>query len=102
MFMANVWHSMPEKNADPFSHRVPMYPSQNDIPYLFPTYSWLDDPYFLPILHEIVWNIFTYREYFKILDTRGYGFLTILVLSVVKYPFCFNELSYIFSTSLKT
>ncbi len=50
------------------------HPSQNEIPYIFPTYSWLDNPYSLPILHEIVWNIFTYREYFK----------TILVLSVVK------------------
>ncbi len=81
------------------------HPSQNEFPFLFPTYSWLDDPYSLPILHEIVWNIFyfTYKEYFKILDIRGYGFLTISVLSVVKYPiFCFNELSYIFSTPLKT
>ncbi len=43
----------------------------------FPTFSWLYDPYSLPILHEIVWNLFTYREYFKILNTRGYSFLTI-------------------------
>ncbi len=41
----------------------------------FPTFSWLDGPHFLPILHEIVWNLFTYREYFKILDTRGHVFL---------------------------
>ncbi len=49
----------------------------NDILYLFPTFSWLYDPHFLPILHKIVWNRFTYREYIKILDTRGYSFLTI-------------------------
>ncbi len=57
-------------------------------------FPWFYDPYFLPILHEIVWIIFTYREYFKILDTRGYSFLTIW-LSVVKYHiYCFNELSF--------
>ncbi len=56
-----------------FPHHI-----QNEIPNLFSTFSWLYDPYSLPILHEIVWNHFTYREYFKILDTRGYNFLTIL------------------------
>ncbi len=54
-----------------------LHHSINEIPYLFPTFSWLDDPYSLPILHEIVWNLFTNREYFKILDTGGFSFLTI-------------------------
>ncbi len=44
------------------------HPSQYEIPYLFPTFSWLDDPHSLPILHEIVWNLFTCREYFEMLD----------------------------------
>ncbi len=56
----------------------------------FPTISWLDGPHSLPILYEIVWNIFTYREYFKILDTRVHGLFNNLALCVVKYPpFCF-------------
>ncbi len=56
----------------------------------FPTFSllfsWLDGPHSLPILHEIVWNLFIYREYFKILDTRGRFFKNNFVVSVVKYP----------------
>ncbi len=53
--------------------RVPTpYPKWNSLPF-----PWLYDPYSLPIVHEIVWNLFNYREYVKILDTRGYSFLTI-------------------------
>ncbi len=41
---------------------------------------------------------FTYREYFKILETRGHFFFYNLVLSVVKYLLFVFELSYIFHT----
>ncbi len=74
------------------------HPSQNEITYLFPTFSWLDGPHSLPILHEIVWNLFTYREYFKILDTKGHVFLTIWFCLWSNIPFFVFELSYIFHT----
>ncbi len=83
--------------------------TQNEIPYLFPTFSWLYDPYSLPILHEIVWNLFIYREYFKILDTRGNSFLTIWfclwsnIIFIVLMNWVFqrlwkHEISYLFLT----
>ncbi len=81
------------------------------VPTPFPEWKSLSFPYIFLLWWPIfptnfAWNclkyFFTYREYFKILDTKSYGFLTILVLSVVKYPtFCFNKLSYIFSKPLK-
>ncbi len=62
----------------------------------FPTFSWLNGPHSLPILHEIMWNLFTYREYFKILDTRGHGFLKIWFSVWSNIPLFVFELSYIF------
>ncbi len=57
----------------------------------FPTFSLLFPDLMAHILHEIVWNLFTYRGYVNILDTRELIFLNNLVLSVVKYPpFCFR------------
>ncbi len=70
------------------------HPSQNKIPYFFLA----DGPHSLPILHEIVWNLFTCREYFKILDKRGRFFFTIWFCLWSNIPFFIFELSYIFHT----
>ncbi len=73
------------------------HPSQNEIPYLFPTFSRLDGPHSLPILHEIVWNRFTYGEYFKnIWYERTCFFLTIWFCLWSNIPLLIFELSYIF------
>ncbi len=72
-------------------------PIKYNVPTPFPEWNSLPFPYFfltwwhsLPILHEIVWNLFTNREYFKILYTKPHFFFNNLVPSVVKYPpFCF-------------
>ncbi len=59
--------------------RVPTpYPKWNSLPF-----PWLYDQYSLPILHEIVWNLFTYDQYFKILDTRGYDQYSLPILQEI-------------------
>ncbi len=97
-----VRHKKKYCSAESWTHadRSHTFPRMK-FPTLFPTISWLNGPHSLPILHEIVWNHFNYREYFKILDTWGHVFFNNLVLSVIKYPFLFL-ICVIFSTPSKT
>ncbi len=75
------------------------HPPQNEIPYVFPTFSRLYGPHSLPILYEIVWNHFYLQRIYQNIGYERTWFSNNLVLSVVTYhTFCFKELSYIFHT----
>ncbi len=85
-------------NYYPEHHTVFPHPSQNIIPYFFLTWS----PTFPTNFTWNCWNLFTYREYFKILDMRGHGFLTIWFYLWSNIPLYVLMNWVIFSTHSKT
>ncbi len=82
---------------DPLLNTVFPHPSQNEIPYLFPTFSWLDDiPY---QFYMKLCEIFLLTENIsKYCIQNHMFFFNNLVPSVVKYLLFVFKLSHIFHT----